>query len=145
MLKSFNPAVSKPWLLLLAGLMWSAVGLMLCSMAYRWLAEMHSAWAIGLGLGGLALALVTYRFGFVHIANKNIQRLQAILDKVCVFAFMPWKSYFLVAGMMTLGILLRSSGVPHVYLAEIYTTIGAALFLSSLHYYPQVWAAAQAK
>jgi hypothetical protein len=144
-LKSFNPSVSRGWLLLLAGLMWSAVGILLCALAYQWLVGLHSSWAVWIGGAGLVAALLTYRFGFLHIAQKNIDRLKAILEKVCVFAFMPWKSYLLVAGMMTLGITLRHSTLPREYLAVVYTTIGAALFFSSLHYYPHVWAEIKAR
>jgi hypothetical protein len=139
LLNTFNPAVTRKWLFLLAGMMWSAVGVMLCSLAYRWLADLHSQASIWIGLGSSIAAILVYRYGFIHIAQRNIHRLQALLKKTCVFAFMPWKSYFLVAGMMALGIILRSSSLPHVYLAVIYITIGAALFLSSLHYYPHVW------
>lgn len=134
--------VAKVWLFLLAGLMWSGVGIMLCSLAYRWLVDLHSFRALWVGLSGLASSLVVYRFGFLHIARKNINRLHAFLEKVSPFAFMSPKSYLLVVFMMALGIALRSSPIPKVYLSVVYTTIGAALFLSSLHYYPHVWALA---
>ncbi len=139
MLKNWNPAVANTWMFLLAGAMWSAVGTMLCSLAYRWLAELHNSSALWIGLAGTAISLIVYRFGFLHIAQRNIRRLQAFVEKTCLFAFMPWKSYLLVAGMMALGMILRNSSLPHAYLAVIYITIGAALFLSSLHYYPHFW------
>ena len=135
----FNPAVSKVWLILLAGIMWSAVGLMLSLLAYQWLVDLHSIWSFVIGFGSLAFGLIVYRFGFSHIAQKNINRLQAVFGKICLFAFMPWKSYLLVIGMMTLGIALRTSAIPRAYLAVVYITIGAALFTSSLLYYPHVW------
>ena len=139
MLNIFKPAVTKGWLILLAGAMWSAVGLMLCSLAYGWLRDSHLPSAVWIGVGSFLAAILVYRFGFLHIAQRNIRRLLALNRKTCLFAFMPWKSYLLVAGMMALGITLRSSSLPHVYLAVIYITIGAALFLSSLHYYPNIW------
>ena len=136
-LMKFN--VAKVWLFLLAGLMWSGVGLMLCGLAYRWLIDLHSLLALWAGLAGLAASIVVYRFGFLHLAQKNIYRLHAFLEKVSIFAFMSSKSYLLVVFMMALGATLRSSPIPKVYLSVVYTTIGAALFLSSLHYYPHVW------
>ena len=135
-------SVAKVWLFILAGAMWSGVGLMLCSLALRWLEDLHSYVALWVGLLGLMAALVVYRFGFIHIAEKNIQRLHTFLEKASPFAFMSVKSYLLVAFMMALGITLRASPIPRVYLAIVYTTIGAALFFSSLHYYPHVWALA---
>jgi hypothetical protein len=131
--------VAKVWLFLLAGLMWSGVGIMLCALAYSWLVDLHSFSALWFGLGGLACSLVVYRFGFLHIAQKNIDRLHAFLEKASLFAFITPKSYLLVAFMMALGITLRSSPIPKVYLSVVYTTIGASLFFSSLHYYPHVW------
>lgn len=131
--------VSKIWLYVLSGMMWSGVGLTLCSLAFRWLIDLHSFYALWFGLIGLASALVVYRFGFLGIAQKNINRLHTFLEKVSPFAFMPAKSYLMVVFMMALGIALRTSPIPRVYLSVLYTTIGAALFFSSLHYYPHVW------
>jgi hypothetical protein len=140
-LKFLYPEVANKWLFLLAGAMWSAVGFMLCSLAYRWLGEYHGLAVIWVGLGSFFLAMVVYRFGFSHIAHRNISRIASFRKSICLFAFMPWKSYLLVGGMMALGILLRSSGLPHIILAAIYIIIGVALFSSSLHYYPLFWKA----
>ena len=41
--------------------------------------------------------------------------------------------------MIALGVFLRHSRIPREYLAALYLTIGGALFLSSLHYYVQLW------
>ena len=131
--------VDKVWLFILAGLMWSGVGIMLCALAYGWLAGLHSFSAVWDELVGLGASLLIYRFGFLHIAQKNIDRLHTFLEKVSPFAFMSAKSYLLVAFMMALGIALRTSPIPRVYLAVLYTSIGAALFFSSMHYYPHVW------
>ena len=131
--------VNKVWLFILAGLMWSGVGIMLCVLAYGWLAGLHSINAIWAGLIGLVASVLIYQFGFLHIAQKNIDRLHTFLEKASPFAFMSAKSYLLVVFMMGLGIALRTSPIPKVYLAVIYTAIGAALFLSSLHYYPHMW------
>ena len=51
-LKSLKPAVSKTWLIVLAGLMWSVVGLMLCRLAYHWLAVIQGGWIAPLELLG---------------------------------------------------------------------------------------------
>jgi hypothetical protein len=109
-------------------------------LAYQWLAEMHSDGALWIGLGSLAVGLAVYRFGFSHIAQKNIRRIEALATPASLFAFISPKSYLLVAGMMTLGMALRSSPIPRGYLAVVYVTIGVALFLSSLPYYPRIWA-----
>lgn len=137
--KRIKPAVSKYLLVAIAGFMWSTVGVMLCSMAYFWLKEVALLTALPLGLFGIVLSLAVYRFGFSGIAKKNIDRICLLPEKGCVFAFQAWKSYLIIAVMITLGIILRQSSIPKHYLAIVYTTIGGALLMSSLHYYRKLW------
>jgi hypothetical protein len=138
-LKSLKPAVSKNWLIVLAGLVWSIVGLMLCRLAYHWLAVTHWRWVAPLELLSIVLALMAHQACFSRIAQKNIARLSLLTEKTCIFAFQRWKSYFLIGLMITLGIVLRNLPIPRPYLAILYTTIGGALFLASLQYYGCLW------
>jgi hypothetical protein len=140
-LKSFKPGVSKYWLLTLAGVMWSAVGVLLCRRAYGWFAVISWKGAIPLELLGALLALIAYRFSFSKIAKKNTERLCKLNERTCVFAFQTWRSYLLICLMMLLSAFLRRSPIPEIYLALLYTTIGGALFLSSFSYYRRVWQA----
>ncbi len=133
-----KPAVPRNWLIATAGVMWSAVGVILCLMAYHWLTTVVSKWSILFGVIGLLLAMVVYYFGFSKIARKNIDRLFQFQDKVCFFAFQAWKSYLIIALMATMGAFLRHSSIPKQYLAVIYLAIGGALILSSLHYYARL-------
>jgi hypothetical protein len=139
LLKKLNPAVPKYWLIAMAGLMWSVVGIMLCRLAYIWLASVN--WSLGLPLGliGIISALAVYGYGFSKIALKNIHRLCLLSDKCCIFAFQAWKSYLVIIFMIMLGIALRHSPIPRHFLAVIYLTIGGALFVSSFHFYRCVW------
>jgi hypothetical protein len=134
-LKRWDPVVPKAWLLVAAGLMWMAVGVMLGCFAYLWLA--HSSLQVELLLGGLGIAAgwVIYRYGFSKLAHKNSRRIRALEEKVCVFAFQEWKGYAIIVVMMTGGILLRHSAIPKPYLAVLYAGIGGGLFLSSFHYF----------
>ncbi len=134
-----KPAVSKYWLATAAGLMWTAVGLMLCGLAYEWLAVLPLRGAAPLGAVGILLSLAVYRFGFSKIALKNIDRLRQFPDRVCFFAFQAWKSYLLIALMVMLGFILRRSTIPKYYLSVPYAAIGGALLLSSFHYYAHLW------
>jgi hypothetical protein len=133
-----KPAVSRNWLIATAGVMWTAVGVILCFMAYHWLTTAVLKRSFLFGVLGLLLALVVYYFGFSRIARKNIDRLFQFQDKVCFFAFQAWKSYLVIALMATLGAFLRHSSIPKQYLAVIYLAIGGALVLSSLHYYARL-------
>ena len=134
-----KPAVSKYWLIAFAGFMWSGVGMMLCRLAYIWLADVQWQWALSLGSIGCFSALVVHRYGFSEIAEKNINRLCQLSDKCCIFAFQAWRSYLIIAIMICIGVVLRRSPLPRHFIAIIYTTIGGALFLSSFHYYRRIW------
>jgi hypothetical protein len=138
-LEKLNPAVSKYWLIALAGLMWSSVGFMLFRMSYIWLAAVPWHWWLPLGAIGIISAVMAHRYGFSRIALKNISRLCLLSDKICIFAFQAWRSYLLIIFMIMLGIMLRDSPLPKHFLAIIYMTIGGALFLSSFHYYCRIW------
>jgi len=135
----FKPAVSKYWLATAAGLMWTTVGLMLCGLAYEWLAVMPFRWAGPFGFAGIILAFAFYHFIFSKIAMKNIDRLREFPDRVCFFAFQAWKSYLVIALMVMFGFVLRHSIIPNYYLSVPYTAIGGALILSSFHYYAHLW------
>jgi hypothetical protein len=133
-----NPAVERHWLLLIAGCLWTAVGVMLNVFAVEWLSVADPGVAAPLAFAGLIGALLVYRFGFLRLALRNIDRIGAIGDRACVFAFQAWKSYLIVAFMMTLGIGLRGSAIPKPDLAVLYMGIGGGLLLSSLRYYRQL-------
>jgi hypothetical protein len=136
----FYPAVKKVWLQLLAGLIWSGVGIMLVSIASRWFRPLQFFQGFLLLLAGMALAAAIYFFGFSKLALKNVHRiLDYQKERVCLFAFQRWTSYPLVLFMVSLGIYLRVySPIPKPYLAILYVGIGGSLFLASLHYYAQV-------
>jgi hypothetical protein len=139
LLKKLNPAVSKYWLIALAGLLWSMVGIMLCRLAYIWLAAVNWSLGLPLGLMGIISALAAYSFGFSKIALKNIDRLCLLSDKYCIFAFQAWKNYLVIIFMIMLGMLLRNLPIPRHFLAVVYTAIGGALFFSSFHFYRCIW------
>jgi hypothetical protein len=64
-LKSLKPAVTKSWLIGLAGLMWTGAGLTLCRLAYNWLAIINIGISIISGGLGIVMALGAYYLGFV--------------------------------------------------------------------------------
>lgn len=130
-----KPAAPIYWLIAAAGFTWSAVGIMLCRLACRWLDVLVFRAAFLHGAAGMIGAVVAYHFVFSAIAIKNIGRLSLFSGNACFFAFQAWKSYFIIVVMVVLGAILRHSSIPGEYLAALYLTIGGALLLSSLHYY----------
>lgn len=137
-LLKLKPGVERQWHLFLSGVVWSGAGIMLISLAVGWILESDQQQVVLPFVVGGAIAWAIYRFGFSKIADKNIQRITRMIDKVCVFAFQEWRSYAIMIFMMTLGSTLRRSGFPKTLLAPMYIGIGGGLFLSSLRYYVQL-------
>lgn len=108
---------------------------MMCATAVSWLAPEGIVRGSGFELAGLLLAGLAVRLGFGGIARKNVRRLRRLPDRGCFFAFQAWQGYLIILLMIALGITLRHSPIPKSFLAIIYTAIGGALFMGSLHYY----------
>ncbi len=133
-LEQYKPGVPRGVLLLVAGLMWLSVGVMLDGMAWSWLKGAQHDPAVIAALVGVLAGLLVHHFGFLKIVDKNLGRILPMEGKRCLFSFMPWKSYGLVALMISMGVLLRHSPVPKVYLSVLYLCMGTALILSSVRY-----------
>jgi hypothetical protein len=133
--RNFKPSIKKNYLFLIAGLMWFCVGVMLISFARSWLLGYQGNNGLLLAAGGIILGLLTHHFGFLKIVDKNLIRIKPMDEKPCAFSFMSWKSYLLVIIMISMGVILKNSGLPKHYLAIVYLAIGLALSLSSIRYF----------
>ena len=132
--EKWKPGVPKRVLLLVAGIMWIGTGIMLDTVSYFWL-RVHSPFQALVSLSiGFACALVVHHFGFLRIVDRNLDRILPMEGRRCVFSFMPWKSYILILAMVIMGLLLRHSFIPKLYLSVLYIGIGTALILSSVRY-----------
>ena len=134
-ISNLNPAVDKKILVLLAGLMWCGVGVMLVNFAVSWLSPLEAGSEILFYSAGFLAAMPIHHFGFLKIADKNLNRLLPLTEKKCIFSFMTWKSYIIVLVMVSMGIALRHSAIPKRYLSILYNGIGLALFLSGIRYF----------
>jgi hypothetical protein len=135
LIERLKPAAPRFALLFISGIMWSVVGLLLCRLAISWYLSLGFSQNLFWFLLSIPLALAIYLFGFSRLARVNIPRIQDLPPKPCIFAFMQWWNYPLVAFMISLGIWMRHSPIPKQYLGILYFGIGAALFLASLLYY----------
>lgn len=139
-INKLKPGLPKNWLLLIAGLMWTGVGIFLISLALEWIFNpaVDRPWIYW--LPGVLLALAIYRFGFSRLSRKNSRRISGLEDeKPCLFAFQEWHSYPLVLFMIGLGITLRKfTPIPKPVLGILYLGIGGGLGLSSILYYRKI-------
>ncbi len=138
-LNKYKPAVNNSILFFLAGLAWSGVGVMLIKKAISWIFVNDK---IPLNyivfVLGIILGVVVAIFGFSKVANKNINRINKKSNKSCIFGFIAWKSYLLIIFMVGLGITLRHSSLPKLYLSVIYNGVGLGLFLASFRYFKEI-------
>jgi len=134
------PSASRSILTLIAGLVWSIVGLVLIIVAARWLWASDQHVRVELLLGLIAGWFV-YSLGFAGLVRKNLDRIRQLApekDRICVFAFQHWRSYLIVIIMIMLGYALRHLPVDRIYIAPVYLAVGLGLTLASLHYYTHV-------
>jgi hypothetical protein len=115
--------------------MWCGVGIMLIHYAVIWLSPYPVKQQVLYYTAGFLAAMPIHHFGFLRIVDKNLKRLLPLTEKRSVFSFMTWKSYLIVLVMVAMGIILRNSSVPKIYLSIIYNGIGLALFLSGIRYF----------
>jgi hypothetical protein len=135
LLVKYNPVLPKKWLLVIAGVMWTCVGVMLLGYAVTWLTTPPTLITGLLGAFGIVISILANRFEFSKLAKKNVARILALNDKPCLFSFQAWKGYLIIVVMITAGILLKSSSIPKPYLAVVYAAIGGALLQASVNYY----------
>jgi hypothetical protein len=133
--EEFKPTVDRSILILIAGLVWIFVGLMLSRFAILWWERYTGSFLVLFVVLGLILGIVKAYYVFSRIVRKNIDRITRMEDTGFVLAFIPWKTYLLIAVMMFVGIALRHSMVPKQYLAILYLGVGLAMVLSSLQYF----------
>jgi hypothetical protein len=135
LLEKWKPAVPASVLVLTAGTIWLGTGIMLDSLAANWLGDKPPAVILGYLSVGFFCAMVIHHFGFLGVADKNLQRILPMEGRRCLFSVFPWKSYILVFIMISLGRLLRHAPISKPHLAILYSGIGTALILSSFRYF----------
>ena len=133
-INKLKPAVDKNVLIFLSGFVWIVIGTIFLFLSYTWLKVPQVTNSLLFSGTGIAAALLIHHFGFLKIVDKNLGRILPMVGKKCVFSFMTWKSYAIVALMATMGALLRHSPIPKPYLSVLYIGIGLSLILSSIRY-----------
>ena len=134
LLNKYKPGVPKYYLLLFSAIMWLSVGQYLIRLATDWLIIEVNPVKYLYAIVGVFLGLIKYRITFLKVIKKNILRIEQKPGKLCAFSFLSWKNYVLVGFMMLLGITLRYSPIPKLYLSILYIGIGFGLVFGSLRY-----------
>ncbi len=127
---SLKPGVSKSVHLFAAPFLWTAIGSMLMFRGFGWIGP-----GIARRLVLVALVLGTAKSLLIldKTAKNSLQRIMELGDNTCIGAVYSWKTWLLVALMMSFGIIMRRLTEPGMVIGTLYVAIGWALFLSSRH------------
>ncbi|MBW2658222.1 MAG: hypothetical protein JRC87_01275 [Deltaproteobacteria bacterium] len=129
-LAGLKPGAKRRTHLLLAAILWTAVGILLLTKgAYR----ITGVNDYGSEIVIIALISGTLKSYYVldRSARKSISRILNFDDGTCLGAVYSSKTWLLVMGMMGAGVVLRNSSLPLGLLCFIYFTIGWGLLFSS--------------
>ena len=124
----FKPGISVRTHLFLAALIWSVVGFFLLINGFVLISLQNHLWY---GVVGLILGTAKTFFILDRVAQKNVKRIKEFEDKVCIGSVYSWKTWIMVAAMIALGRLLRTTVLPGEVVGLIYTAVGWALMLAS--------------
>ena len=124
----FKPGISVRTHLFLAALIWSVVGFFLLINGFVLISLQNHLWY---GVVGLILGTAKTFFILDRVAQKNVKRIKEFEDKVCIGSVYSWKTWVMVAAMIALGRLLRTTVLPGEVVGLIYTAVGWALMLAS--------------
>jgi hypothetical protein len=144
-MERFNPAVPRRFLYALAGLLWTVAGGLLCVRGAIWLQDLQLPVIASVEAAAIAIAAAGYVFLFSGVVRNNIARIGRLPDRACVFAFTAPRGYIMIAVMMTAGISLRTSSIPHYYLSLPYSAMGGVLLTGSVGFYRKFFGTAAAK
>ncbi len=127
--------IERRYLRYLAAALWLTVGLGLTVRGILWWQETLNFFSIGLyTLFILPLAYLFSSRILTRISKRNLRHIRSLPEKTCIFAFQPARSYFIMFGMIALGVALRHSPLPRSHLGGLYIFMGLSLALASLNF-----------
>ena len=135
-LEKIKPGVPKRTLLLIAGCAWSIAGGILISRSLIHLIGVNHLLAMEIGIG-IVIGCLFYILLFARISKKHITRINLIeIDNPCFFSFFNFRSYLLMAIMISGGITLRLSGLvnPEI-IYTFFLCMGIPLLVSAWRFF----------
>jgi len=135
-LERIKPGVPRRSLLLIAGCAWSIAGGILITRSLIYLVGANHYLALEIVLG-IVFGIAFYLVLFTRISKKHITRINLIeIDNPCFFSFFNFRSYLLMAIMITGGITLRLSGLvnPEI-IYTFFLCMGIPLLVSAWRFF----------
>jgi len=115
--------------------MWTVAGSILCTRAIIWLDVFPAGVAATMESVSAGLAVGAYLLLFARLVRRNIDRIAGLPERACLFAFTPWRGYLMIGLMVGVGVTLRSSTIPRVYLSIPYAAMGGTLLIGSVMFF----------
>lgn len=124
---------SKRTLLMIAGIVWLFAGGMVMKLGLEVLLNGQRYILISV-IVAVVVFFIFYFNIFKKMAGKHEKRIKnKQQEKVCIFSFFDVKGYIIMACMMTLGIVIRSTSfIAPMYWAPFYVGLGTALFCAGI-------------
>ena len=121
---------------MIAGCAWSIAGGILISRSLIHLIGVNHLLAMELGIG-IVFGSFFYLLLFARISKKHITRINLIeIDNPCFFSFFNFRSYLLMAIMISGGITLRLSGlVNQEIIYTFFLCMGIPLLVSAWRFF----------
>lgn len=129
-LETYKPVASSRLQLLLAGVIWSTVGMGLISVGTYWVVS-TSDHIIGLLAISLCLGLGKSLLVLDRVASRIVKRIELRGEGRCLASFYSLRVWVLVIIMMLMGRILRGAGISYSLLGLIYAAVGTSLLMSS--------------
>lgn len=132
--------ISKRSLLLVAAFVWTLASGILIIRGYNWV-YLHSDCQSFRLMAAMLFGVIFYRLLFTRISAKHIARIRSMeTDHPFFLSFFDARGYLMMAGMITLGIVLRNLDMVNKdLLYTFYIGMGVPLMISALRFY-NAWA-----
>ena len=128
--ESHKPAAMVSTQLMLAWLMWAAVGSALAVVGARWVWSAMPTAASWIAAAAVVFGSIKSLLVLDRVAGRVVHRISTRGDGRCLGGFLSIRTWALVALMIALGRLLRGSLATWI-VGALYIAVGTALCLSS--------------
>jgi len=132
----YKPGVSKRSLLLIAGCAWTLAGGILVTRGLIQVIAINNLLLPDFIIGAIG-GIIFYLLLFSRISSKHINRIKLIpVDDPCFFSFFNFRSYIMMALMITGGVTLRKLNVVKPeFLYTFFLAMGLPLLISAYRFF----------
>ncbi|UCC31617.1 MAG: hypothetical protein JSU86_04930 [Phycisphaerales bacterium] len=131
-LDAYKPAASARLHLLLAAMMWTAVGAVLLFFGVRWLSGGETLYVWLLLVVAVLAGLLKASLVLKPAADRISKRIRIRGDRRCIGGFLSVRTWAFVVFMIVAGRTLRGGLLPRTVVGFVFVAVGTALLLASL-------------